>query len=257
MNDTEKNLILLSSPQIKSRLLKLIESTQKRLEKHNIPYTIFYGTLLGAVRHKGFIPWDDDIDVIIDAKYIDKLKAIFSASNVEYYDSISNENYFDWVIRISDPETIVKVNEDCHQANTQDFTANNLGLCIDIYPYYHIPSNYILRKITLLMHKVSGKIRSRAASSRSTYLKKVANTFDSILGKVKGSDIITKADYSVTYPYNDLIDVQPAKFEHLSFDIPKDSAKILKIRYGDWEKLPTEEEKASWIHYENTYLIEP
>ena len=48
---------------IQERLLYMAKAIKHVLENNNIPYFITYGTLLGAVRHRGFIPWDDDIDV--------------------------------------------------------------------------------------------------------------------------------------------------------------------------------------------------
>ncbi|MBA6358062.1 LicD family protein, partial [Colwellia sp. BRX8-3] len=66
----KKNLELLNSSDVKERLLKLTTIIIDVLEANKIDYTIFYGSLLGAVRHKGFIPWDDDIDIIVDAKDI-------------------------------------------------------------------------------------------------------------------------------------------------------------------------------------------
>ena len=53
----------LSDKQVKSELTALLQVVHEFLVEHNIKYTITAGTLLGAVRHKGFIPWDDDLDI--------------------------------------------------------------------------------------------------------------------------------------------------------------------------------------------------
>lgn len=64
------------SPQYRSKLYDLLSAADQVLTKHNIPYWIESGTLLGAVRHRGFIPWDDDIDIIVPEEYIPKLGGI-------------------------------------------------------------------------------------------------------------------------------------------------------------------------------------
>ena len=50
---------------VQERLLKMAKEIASILEDHDIPYQIAFGTLLGAVRHKGFIPWDDDFDFFL------------------------------------------------------------------------------------------------------------------------------------------------------------------------------------------------
>ena len=53
---------------VQLRLLEMAKSIRDILERHDIPYFITYGTLLGAVRHQGFIPWDDDFDFYLLAE---------------------------------------------------------------------------------------------------------------------------------------------------------------------------------------------
>ena len=50
---------------LQMRMLRIMEVMDRTFREHNISYGIFNGSLLGAVRHKGFIPWDDDMDVVI------------------------------------------------------------------------------------------------------------------------------------------------------------------------------------------------
>ena len=71
----------LSDKQVKSELTALLQVVHEFLVEHNIKYTITAGTLLGAVRHKGFIPWDDDIDIALTREQYDKLVCLLKERN--------------------------------------------------------------------------------------------------------------------------------------------------------------------------------
>ena len=53
----------ISQIELKKLLIDMLQDIHNFCEKNNIIYSVAFGTLLGAVRHKGFIPWDDDIDI--------------------------------------------------------------------------------------------------------------------------------------------------------------------------------------------------
>ena len=77
---------------------KMLKKFIEFCEKNNLTYYICGGTLLGAIRHKGFIPWDDDIDVMMPRKEFEKLEKILNkkriSENLEFisYDN-GNMNY--------------------------------------------------------------------------------------------------------------------------------------------------------------------
>ena len=98
--------------------------------KNGIPYYILYGTLLGAVRHKGFIPWDDDIDFGVPRKYYDNLAPILEKELDPVYRVLTYKNrpfpfYF---IRIENTKTLYN-----EPANALLGRANN-GIFIEVFP---------------------------------------------------------------------------------------------------------------------------
>ena len=62
---------------VQSEILKILKIFDEKCNEINLKYYIFYGTLLGAVRHKGFIPWDDDIDITMPREDYEKFISLY------------------------------------------------------------------------------------------------------------------------------------------------------------------------------------
>ena len=72
--------------ELQQKLLNMLSWFHDFCEKNNLKYYILYGTLLGAIRHKGFIPWDDDIDVGMPRDDYEKfLKITFNRTFQKYF----------------------------------------------------------------------------------------------------------------------------------------------------------------------------
>ena len=113
------------------RLLEMGKAIHAVLTKHNISYMITFGTLLGAIRHGGFIPWDDDFDIFLfDSEYESAIKFLKQELPTEMFveDSDSEPLYFHSWAHVKDKRTIAF----CEQF-PQDNIYSHKGLSIDLY----------------------------------------------------------------------------------------------------------------------------
>ena len=78
--------------EIKSIEFQILKKIADICNKNNIKYSLAYGTLIGAIRHGGFIPWDDDIDIIILRKDVARFVQLMKMDNT--YDVISSDEKF-------------------------------------------------------------------------------------------------------------------------------------------------------------------
>ena len=121
---------ILTLEEIKQIELDILNYLHKLCEEHEIKYFIDFGTLLGAVRHKGFIPWDDDTDISLARDEFEKLYEILKNEKHPYYRLISyreTKGYPYTYMRVYDMRTR-------RDANLLDKSVV-LGTCVDIFPY--------------------------------------------------------------------------------------------------------------------------
>ena len=158
-------------PKIYIRLLKL--HLDFFCKKNNINYFLDYGTLLGAIRHKGYIPWDDDIDVGMLRKDFDKFIVLFD-EQVEAdsrYKIIGNEIQSDCYypfVKIIDTKTIL------YEPDEKGFKS---GVNIDVFVYDSFPSKEVANKQFRLRDKLMNLniIQFKMFRSTKTY-RKLLNT---------------------------------------------------------------------------------
>ena len=120
----------LSMPQIQQESLKILDQISALCEKLNLRYYLAYGTLIGAIRHNGFIPWDDDIDIMMPRQDYMALIAYFQEhaeelKPLELYSTYNCPDYPYMITRISNSNYVLDVH------NEKPY---GLGLFLDIYP---------------------------------------------------------------------------------------------------------------------------
>ena len=253
---------------MEQRILKKLQTTEldilKQIDlickKNNIEYSIMYGTLLGAVRHKGFIPWDDDIDICMLRKDYDRFIKIANSELNEKYklDCImTNKNHYASFAKVRNKKTIF---DESSLSNYQ----SNKGIFVDIFPFDYIKKNKITKwykfkfKIICVFQAImiyrslhsetSGKIKFLSKFMNNT----LANKLITLLSN--GSE---KYNYLTFYDLESLgngfivnkDDVFPSKkieFEKNMFSGPNNSHNVLIKKYGnDYMELPPIEKRTT------------
>lgn len=224
---------------------------------HELSYYIHAGTVLGAVRHKGFIPWDDDIDVCMPRNDYEKLLTLSKEFKSEYrlasYKTISDGSYpYQWA-KLEDTRTHIV--ETCFPNGRKD-----AGIFIDIFPLDKFPNTYKKRKhwvnksikwkIYLLSyyHYYDQRKAIRPFWSVVRFFLKLNNKGNSLHQKADKAMIKDfESDYSGDIFGWDMQGVMPTKwygtpklyeFEGYKFFGPQHAHDYLNNAYGNYKKLP-------------------
>ena len=238
----------LSEEEIKEVELGVMDYIHNLCQKENINYSLAYGTLLGAVRHKGYIPWDDDVDISLKRDEYDKLYQAVLRDNDPIYKVASWENdarYPYSFYRVYDARTVYENN---YIENDID-----LGICVDVFPFdyyadvnkemvkldtyrrlsvytlYGIHSKNaglknIIRYLLVLVFRLT---RVKTWNKKMNLLSMQANDSDSIDYLMENKRTSTKFEKTL------LDKVMDSPFEDRTYKIPEASHQILSAIYGD------------------------
>ena len=238
----------LSEEEIKEVELGVMDYIHNLCQKENINYSLAYGTLLGAVRHKGYIPWDDDVDISLKRDEYDKLYQAVLRDNDPIYKVASWENdarYPYPFYRVYDARTVYENN---YIENDID-----LGICVDVFPFdyyadvnkemvkldtyrrlsvytlYGIHSKNaglknIIRYLLVLVFRLT---RVKTWNKKMNLLSMQANDNDSIDYLMENKRTSTKFEKTL------LDKVMDSPFEDRTYKIPEASHQILSAIYGD------------------------
>ena len=124
----------LSLQEQKDCCLKILISIHNFCVKNNIRYSISYGTLIGAIRHQGFIPWDDDIDIIMPRNDYNTFIGTYHDSIYELLGNKDISNHLHYVVH--DPRTRVFFS---HSESDQYYYKG--GIWVDVFPIDGVPDD--------------------------------------------------------------------------------------------------------------------
>ncbi|MGN1407834.1 LicD family protein [Lactobacillus sp.] len=129
---------------LKATLLGMLGDFMRVCEKYDLTYTLSGGSVLGTIRHQGFIPWDDDIDVNMPRKDFNKLKEVFAKELGQDYRLLAPEltkGHGNSASRFVKKGTVYRTFSDIAEPR------ENCGVCIDIFVLENTPDNAFLRNL--------------------------------------------------------------------------------------------------------------
>ena len=242
---------------MQKKLFAMMMDIDKICKDNDIEYYLIYGSAIGAVRHEGFIPWDDDLDIAMtDENYFKFLKVCEEELDKNKYflqTDKTEKNYFLSFAKIRDITTTL-INE-----NNVDVDMT-YGIYIDIFPLVGVPKNKIKR--FFLKVNRAFMLSSNVNIINNPILKFVFKVLLKIFGKKRMLEYSTKncfkykcseCDTWISICDGDGFELNEVekkvmgkpkyvKFETSKLPIPNDHDTYLKKIYGDYMRIPSEED---------------
>lgn len=272
--------------QLQCCFLEIIKDIHNVCDKHDICYMAAGGTALGAVRHQGFIPWDDDVDLLMPHDDLKKFINVFDSELGDRYEMTSPNSKYYLESMIS---AVYKKNTLKASFNSYNTPFPN-GIHIDIFPIERVPMNPVVRflkgysamalqyiAVSALFYKYRSKEKKQffyqSFAGRINYnirciigflssfksYEKWGNAFDKYVQWHSPSELwgvptdmghyfghIMKKE--VYYP------PRKAQFEDFMINVPNDTDSYLKNQYGDYMKIPDEKDREK--HYSVGFSVD-
>lgn len=242
---------------LKQLELEAVLEIDRICKKHKIPYTLAYGTLLGAVRHKGFIPWDDDVDICMLRKDYEKFAEICKTelgSGFFYQSHDTDPEYFYLYDKLRVNGTVFRETYlDCYDIHH--------GVFVDIFPidnYCGRVSAFQYRLYRVILNSKYLNIEAREGKKKI-----FAKIIRGVFGWISLDSLYEKAERlarknagkpadevqfgclgeKTRFPRAYFQEICPGDFEGKPLPIPVHFDEILAKAYGDYMELPPEDER--------------
>lgn len=230
------------------RMLEILLEVDRICKKHGIQYWLSSGTLIGAARHKGFIPWDDDLDIEMlwpDYQRLMKVLPQELPDTMALQTTATDPNYFFFYAKVRDRRSHLE------ESNRYDRVWREQGIYIDIFPFYRQPL-----WIHMLSEKAQGHVYAIMNRSRDNGRDKPRDFWKVRLITHFNEKLLfpvlrffcklssARETYGLGIPYHDpryIEDTLPLtemEFEGHLLPVPRDTHAALTLKYGDYMRLP-------------------
>lgn len=258
----------LNEEDVKRIQIEILDVVSEFCDTNKIHYWLDSGTLLGAVRHKGYIPWDDDIDLGMLRPDYDRFVAEFNRSNMKYK-LICIENTPDYYAafgKVIDTDTVLY---------EPDRTGKKLAVNIDIFVYDNAPDD---DKKVKRMYRIRDRLQFMALFSWGNQIlksdkfhKRLMKRFLHSICRLQSTETLIKKEIENSMKYSDIKTKRVGNFTSVSriacskaiFDFfiemdfegkkykaPGGYDEWLRAFYGDYMQLPPEEKRVTHHQYE-------
>ena len=273
--------------EVRNEKKRILDHFAEFCESNGIKYSIAYGTMLGAIRHGGWIPWDDDVDVILLREEWDRFFNLYDNEQNDRFKVVNNkidQRVHTKIGYMYDTYTHMK------PRNNAEFTGFN-AIQIDIYPLDCIPAPGLKRDIFMgrtrllgILAKLSdissgnpGGNRTRTKIILASIICIVMKPFNASWFIQRQTTLAHKYDKKFTseekdnndvnmlctnirqmpiVPYSIMTEHTKIDFEGTSYCMIKDYDTFLKARYGKYMDLPPEGQRNCYTYNTEEYYIE-
>ena len=236
--------MFVNKKEIEKKNLFLLDSVIDVLNEHNLNWFAGYGTLLGAIRKGGFIPWDDDCDLLMLREDYNKLLKFGRDWFKEplFFQTVDTDEYFRMFIRI-------RLDGTTYLCKWDDVKRGHHGMVLDIFPLDHVSDDLQKRKELLdIRNMFCTSLRMKMKSPGNELSKEAFKFYNDFMTKINEENkyskyLIDSGDSTVlkiecTFPRDSFTSYREVKFHGINnmLRIPEMAENILSISYGeDWK----------------------
>lgn len=237
-------------------LLRMLKIVSEICETNNINWWLSSGTLLGSARHKGFIPWDDDIDIVLlkkDYKRLEKILVNLESDEFVFHCHKTDIDYINTFGKFRKKDGVI------HGTGGRYPYYKWKGIGLDIFSIEK--TNYLSVRIGFLLYAKLHRLNLHISTNWLRHMMIICTDFLCgffffpilrVIGLINPNN---EYHYSIgtgwpshTFYYQDTFPLTRGIFEGVSFPVPNNVDRYLSNVYGNWKTIPSPEEIKESIH---------